>query len=173
MKTLLPGTLTIGLVLLCETRVLGVGGDLCHPSLSFRSDTPPAVRTQVMKVVSDKKYGFIRGSFVNWSTRLIYGGDTQSLSEFIAALSQIPGHHVKVSFSRGLKEGSWETRHHSQPAFKIIVNLNAKTIDLEKLVLPVWKVPDPPSASTRPARTPSSSRSRRQGTEAAIAGNGQ
>lgn len=85
--------------LMTPSRVRARAGTLDHPSLSFPSGFSNG--EEIMKVLSDKKFQFAGGSFVNAVSTLRYQGGTPSLNEFLARLAACKGVKLSVGFSDG------------------------------------------------------------------------
>ncbi|HEY2343258.1 MAG TPA: hypothetical protein VGH90_09530 [Chthoniobacteraceae bacterium] len=103
-------------------------GDLTAPSLAFPKDAP--YQAAVMKVIMDKNFKFLRGSFINADTTLEYTGNAASLNTFLAHLAACAGIEVHVTFSdagdlSNDADAAWTLRHNAWGAgseFYVIVN---------------------------------------------------
>src|SRR5439155_5374953 len=98
---------------------------------------------QVLRVLRGEKLIF-RGGLISywspdWSTTLVYGGDTKALNAFLMELSSLSGLRVKVSFSKdldresgsALRSGSWWVKysHVTPDVLTVRINLAAAEID--------------------------------------------
>ncbi|RYY52275.1 MAG: hypothetical protein EOO09_21885 [Chitinophagaceae bacterium] len=88
--------------LMAPPRVHALAGTLEYPSLSFPSGFPNS--EEIMKVLSDKKFHFAGGSFINAVSKLRYEGNAVSLNEFLSRLAACKGVKLSVSFSDGKSE---------------------------------------------------------------------
>ena len=130
-------------------RAFGLGGTLNSPSISV-----PAGRTGAdwLAVLSNKKYKFVVGDFINWNTNLYYSGDTASLNSFLKDLAAVDGTVIQVAFSKESKTAAsafggdgapsgpcqWKIFHSgSAPeAFDVTIFLGDGKIDISQLNLP-------------------------------------
>ena len=105
MNTLLPLRTPAALALLfcagllLPDRAPAMAGKLDHPSLSFPSGFQGS--EDIMKVLSDKKFRFAGGSFINAVSTLRYEGDAASLNDFLARLATCKGVKLSVGFNDG------------------------------------------------------------------------
>ena len=111
---------------------------------------------QVESVLHSNKYKYLDGLVSYWepefSTTLVYGGDALALTAFLAALNEIPGIDVRLTFSSdlsketgsALRAGSWWVRYsHTMPnTLTIRINLAAAALGGEKFEL---RLPKPGS----------------------------
>jgi hypothetical protein len=147
------------------TRVFGLGGTLTSPSLSVAASSGRDGADWI-KVLSDKKYKFVVGDFINSTTNLYYAGGADSLSAFLADLAAVPGTEIQVTFSKESKtasssfggEGSptgpcqWQIQHLGfiPTMFNVTIYLGDGKIDISKLSLPVIRSA-PSSKGGKPA----------------------
>jgi len=127
-----------------------LGGLLKKPEIAMKD---PERMKSVMRVLTDKKYRFAGGIFINAHTTLFYSGDTGSLNLFLDALAKVENTSVQVKFSkeasgttlslgdRTLETGpsQWRVSHNAwvdERQFQVTVFLGDGTIDLEKVYLP-------------------------------------
>jgi hypothetical protein len=129
--------------------------ELHHPRINFPKDYSQRTADAVHKVLRDDSFKFVNGSISywppEWSTTLVYDGNTRLLNGFLDDLRKIQGMKVRVSFSKDLgKEGgslhrgaSWWVKYKQTTPETIVVrvNLAAKEIDAEKLDLQLDKSP--------------------------------
>ncbi|MDB6135178.1 MAG: hypothetical protein JWM59_3421 [Verrucomicrobiales bacterium] len=103
-RTRIPTTLLLILCagLISPCRVHGLAGTLDCPSLSFPSGFSNG--EEIMKVLSNKKFRFAGGCFVNAVSTLRYEGDAASLNEFLTRLAACKGVKLSVSFSDANEE---------------------------------------------------------------------
>jgi hypothetical protein len=108
--------------------------------------------------VQDKQFKFLAGGISywepDWSTTLVYGGDTKALNAFLHKLTQVRAVRVRVTFANDLAKehksaypaGSWSVQYkHTAPDMLAVrINLAAEGIDPENLDLPLAeREPDP------------------------------
>jgi hypothetical protein len=147
MKTLsrLAGLLLLGGVTL---PAFGLAGDLREPGLAFPGDFPDSARAAITAALRQPGAGFAGGRFINWTTTLRYGGDTQALNRFLDGLVKCPGVAVSVRFqARHLEADSEWTVSHSAEApgdLTVHVNLQSGRVRLEDLAIPAAKGPPLP-----------------------------
>jgi hypothetical protein len=129
--------------------------ELHHARINFPKDYSPRAADAVHKVLRDDTFKFVNGSISywppEWSTTLVYDGNTRLLNAFLDDLRRIQGIRVRVSFSKDLdKEGgtlhrgaSWWVKYKQTMPETIVVrvNLAAQAIDPEKLDLQLDKSP--------------------------------
>jgi hypothetical protein len=149
MKKAFLGIVAIAVVALTGHQAHGLSLELKSPSIFWPKGYDKNRADKVLHILQDKKLSFLGGLTSYWepdfSTTLVYGGDTKSLKGFISQLRQVPGLHVKLTFSNdlsretgsALRAGSWWVKysHVTPDTLTIRINLAAKEIDLEKLVL--------------------------------------
>ncbi len=117
-----------------------LAGKLSSPSAALSANYP--AREKVVVALQRKDCKFLGGSFVNSTSYLRYAGDAGSLNGFIGDLVQCPGVTATVGFKKLDDKCDWLVTHDGRAeSFQIQVNLNAKRIDLEKLILPAIKGP--------------------------------
>ena len=115
-------------------------GKLSSPNAALSANYP--AREKVVAALQRKDCKFLGGSFVNSTSYLRYAGDAGSLNGFIGDLVQCPGVTATVGFKKLDDKCDWLVTHDGRAeSFQIQVNLNAKRIDLEKLILPAIKGP--------------------------------
>jgi hypothetical protein len=104
---------------------------------------------QVQAVLRSDKFAF-RGGLISywepqWSTTVVYGGNTKSLNAFMRELRRIPGIRVKVTLSQDLSKetgsalqaGSWWVKysHVTPDTLTVRINLASPEIDSEQIDL--------------------------------------
>jgi len=123
---------------------------LPSPEIFFSKTYPKEKSERVLVVLRAPEFKYLTGLTSYWepdySTTLVYGGDTAALQSFLAALRKVEGLAVKVTSSRDLAKetgsalvgGSWWViyRHTSSDAVEVRVNRAAKELNVEKLDLP-------------------------------------
>src|SRR5690349_2556152 len=93
----------IAVIAFCAAHeAFGLGGTLETPGIAVSTDSGRNAR-EWMGVLSNKKYKFIVGDFINSLTNLNYSGDTASLNDFLADLSAVEGTTIRVTFSKEMK----------------------------------------------------------------------
>jgi hypothetical protein len=122
------------------TKVHALAGDLTSPSLAMPAETSEAVRTNLMAAISDKEYKFLDGHFINASTTLHYGGQTESLNRFLAKLGECDGVRLTVTFVKEPDGPAWTLTHNGWGAageIYIQINIAASEIKMEQLTITV------------------------------------
>ena len=132
----------------------GVHMVLHNPTIVFPNGYDTNRAEQVMAVLRSDKFKFLGGDA--WDNDfgqppgaiLVYGGDSQSLTAFLAALNEIKGISVRLTFSRDLSKetgsalpaGSWWVKYsYAKPdTVTVRVNLAAESLGRDKfeLILP-------------------------------------
>ena len=127
------------------------------PTLPFPNGYDTNRAEQVKSVLGSDKFKFLGGDA--WDNDfgqspgaiLVYGGDSRSLTTFLAALNEIKGISVRLTFSRdlsketgmGLPAGSWwvEYSQAKPDTVTVRVNLAAESLgrDQFELILPKAK----------------------------------
>ncbi len=137
--------LTLCLLLAAAVNGLALAGTLKEPGIAFAQDYPEAARQQVMAVLNRPGSKFLKGSFVNWRTSLLYAGETKELNLFLGDLAKCPGVTLHVSFVADPIPGEpcdWVVAHDStRNTFHVRVNLKSERIKLPDLSLPEVKGP--------------------------------
>ncbi len=91
--------LSLALLVMVPTSAFALAGLLSRPSIAFSTNSKPS-HDMVMKVLANKKYKFVTGSFVNWSTTMWYSGNAADLTEFLDGLAQFDGLKLLVKYSK-------------------------------------------------------------------------
>jgi hypothetical protein len=132
----------------------GIHMVLPGPAISFPNGYDTNRAEQVKSVLGSDRFKFLGGDA--WDNDfvqppgaiLVYGGDSRSLTAFLAALNEIKGISVRLTFSRdfsketgmGLQAGSWwvEYSHAKPDTVTVRVNLAAESLGRDKfeLILP-------------------------------------
>jgi hypothetical protein len=132
---------------------LALSEQLHEPKIFFPKSYNANKNQQITDVLKKPAAKFMDGMVSywepDWSTTLVYGGDTAALNDQIHDLSRIRGVRVKVTFSRDLSKetgsalqaGTWWIKYrHTQPdVLEVRLNLASDQIDLKKLEL--WSTP--------------------------------
>ena len=142
----------VGLLTNGAKHAFAVGGSLNSPDIASSGTTRDRDTAERLKILSDKKFNFIVGYFVNWTTHLDYGGDTASLNAFLSDLAATHGTTIDVAFSKETKTAAspfdngkgrsgacqWEVFHsgEKQTVFHATIYLGDGKIDIAKLALP-------------------------------------
>jgi hypothetical protein len=129
---------------------------LHQPTVVFPNGYDTNRAEQVRSVLGSDRFKFLGGDA--WDNDfgqppgaiLVYAGDSQSLTAFLAALNEIKGISVRLTFSRdlsketygGLQAGSWWVEYsHAQPdTLTVRVNLTAESLGRDKFELILPKV---------------------------------
>jgi hypothetical protein len=128
---------------------MALSEELRSPRINFAKGYDQKRVDAVQAVLTNKDYHYRDGLISywppEWSTTLVYAGETKSLNAFLEELSQNKGMHVRVQFSKDLSKetgsalsaGSWfvNYRQTEPDAITVRVNLAAKDIDLAALEL--------------------------------------
>ena len=113
--------LTLVAVALAATgnRAFGLSLSLPQPGIFFPQGYDTNRANQVLSVLRSDKFKYLGGLTSywepEWSTTLVYEGDGQALTTFLAALNQVKGMSVRLTFSSDLSKetgsalqaGSW------------------------------------------------------------------
>jgi hypothetical protein len=139
----------VALLLMAAGTALALSEELRSPRINFAKGYDARRVDAVQAVLTNKQYHYLDGLISywppEWSTMLVYAGDTKSLKSFLEELSQVKGMHVRVQFSKDLSKetgsalsaGSWFVKYRQTEADTITVrvNLAAKDIDLSEIEL--------------------------------------
>ena len=137
------------LLLMAAGTTMALSEELRSPRINFAKGYDQRRVDAVQAVLTNKSYHYRDGLISywppEWSTTLVYQGDTKSLNAFLDELSQVKGMHVRVQFSKDLSKetgsalspGSWFVKYRqTQPdTITVRVNLATKDIDLTTLEL--------------------------------------
>ena len=142
----------VGLFASEAKQAFALGGSLNSPDIASSGTMRDRDTSERLKILSDKKFNFIVGWFVNETTHLNYGGDTASLNAFLSELAATHGTTIDVGFSKETKTAAspfdngkgrsgacqWEVFHSSrkQTVFHVTIYLGDGKIDIAKLDLP-------------------------------------
>ena len=125
-----------------------LAGDLKEPGVApLPQDYPKAAQEQVMAALQRPDCKFLKGSFVNCHTSLLYAGETKALNLFLEALAKCPGVTLHVSFTSDPLPGDggqcdWFVSHDAHAnSFHVRVNLKSERLKLPDLHLPAVKGP--------------------------------
>jgi hypothetical protein len=127
----------------------GLSRSLPQPEILFPIGYDTNRAEQVHSVLRAERFKYLGGLVSywepEWATTLVYEGDAQSLSAFLAALNEVQGVTVRLTFSsdlaketgRALLAGSgWVMYSHTQPnTITVRVNLAAEALGREKFEL--------------------------------------
>ena len=146
MKSLLARSFFAALLVATATDVLALAGELKEPGVALPQDYPKAAQDQVMAALQRPDCKFLKGSFINWHTSLLYVGETKALNQFLDALAKCPGVTLHVSFvATDTIPGEpcdWHVSHDAHAnSFHLRVNLKSERIKLSDLKLPEVKGP--------------------------------
>jgi hypothetical protein len=126
--------------------------------INFPKDFDPAKAKAIRRVIQDEQFKFVDGIVSHWEpdfgTRLSFEGDTASLNDFLNRLRQLPGMGLRIILYRGRndelrRDSAWQLDFSQARPDQVAVylNLNATTLDFEKVKLPDW----PPNPNSSPA----------------------
>jgi len=127
----------------------GLSLSLPQPGIFFPQGYDTNRADQVLSVLRSDKFKYLGGLTSywepEWSTTLVYEGDGQALTTFLAALNGVKGMSVRLTFSSDLSKetgsalqaGSWWVKYsHTMPDTSIArVNLAAQSLDGDKFEL--------------------------------------
>jgi len=136
---------------------------LPEPEIYFPKDYDTNQADVVHSVLRSDRFKYLGGSVSywqpEWSTTLVYDGDGKSLNALLAALNEVSGISVRVTFSADLAKetgsallaGSWwVTYSHTMPdTITVRINLAAEALGREKLEL---RLPKPKTLKARGSR---------------------
>lgn len=132
---------------------LGLSEDLPQPKIFFPKHYDTNRAEQVHSVLRSDRFKYLGGLTSYWepkfSTTLVYDGDAQSLTAFLAALNEVKGITVRLTFSSdlsretgtALRAGSWWLIYsHTLPdTLTVRLNLAAESLGGDKFALPLPK----------------------------------
>jgi hypothetical protein len=140
-------------MLIVVSHSLALSEERHSPDIFFPKTYAKEKSERVLAVLRSPEFKYLTGLTSYWepdySTTLVYGGDTAALQAFLAALRKVEGFGVKVTSSRDLAKetgsalvaGSWWViyRHTTPDTVEVRVNRAAKELNVEKLDLPPAK----------------------------------
>ncbi len=137
--------LALCLLFTAAVNCLALAGDLKEPGVAMAQGYPEAARQQVMAALNRPDCKFLKGSFINWHTSLLYAGETKALNLFLADLAKCPGATLHVSFVADPIPGEacdWVVAHDAHAnSFHVRLNLKSERLKLPDLHLPEVKGP--------------------------------
>jgi len=127
----------------------GLSMSLPQPQIYFPKGYDTNRAEQIEAVLRSSQFKYLGGLVSYWepeySTTLVYDGDAQGLSKFLAALNTVHGITVRLTFSpdlsketgSALQAGSWWVRYsHTMPdTITVRINLAAAALGGEKFEL--------------------------------------
>ncbi|MFM6131488.1 MAG: hypothetical protein ACKPBV_22710 [Sphaerospermopsis kisseleviana] len=146
-------TITLALVAVALAATVhlafGLSRSLPQPEIFFPKSYDTNRAEQVLSVLRSDRLKYLGGLTSYWepefSTTLVYEGDAQSLTTFLAALNQIKGISVRLTFSSDLSKetgsalqaGSWWVVYsHTIPdTITVRLNLAAESLGRDKFEL--------------------------------------
>ncbi len=131
----------------------GLSLSLPQPQIFFPQGYDTNRADQVLSVLRSDKFKYLCGLTSywepEWSTTLVYEGDGQALTTFLAALNKVKGMSVRLTFSSDLSKetgsalqaGSWWVKYsHTMPdMIKVRINLAAASLGADKFKLSLPK----------------------------------
>jgi hypothetical protein len=131
----------------------GLSEKLHRPKIFWPRNYDTNKAEHINRVLNSRDFRYLDGVTSywepKWSTTLVYDGDAQVLSAFIAALSEIKGIEVRLTFSQdltregrgSLRTGSWWVQYeHTMPdTITVRVNLAADALGGDKFELKLPK----------------------------------
>jgi len=135
------------------TSVFGLSEELTRPKVFFPKGFDTNRVEKVQGVLTSTKFKYLTGMTSYWepefATTLVYDGDAKSLSEFIAALNDLAGFKIVLTFSNDLAKetgsalaaGSWwvKYRHTAPNTLTVRVNLASANLGQDKFALELLK----------------------------------
>ena len=146
--TRIPTAIGVVLALALAVPAQAAAGKLDKPGVALPADFPKAAQAQIQSALERKDCKFLGGFWLNSWTSLRYGGNTLALNLFMEELARCPGTGVSVQLRKLDDDCDWRVGHSpsfTDNSFLIEVNLNSKSIDLERLVVPDVKGPRLPA----------------------------
>jgi len=127
----------------------GLSLSLPQPGIFFPQGYDTNRANQVLSVIGSDKFKYLCGLTSywepEWSTTLVYEGDGQALAAFLAALNEVKGMSVRLTFSTDLSKetgsalqaGSWWVKYsHTMPdTITVRINLAAPSLGGDKFEL--------------------------------------
>lgn len=139
--------LIITLLIAVTSTALALSMKLSAPAINFPKDYDVAKAERIHAVLRQEKFKFVDGLHSywepNWGTTIVYGGQMDSLNEFLQELQQLKDVSLEVEFLKTRSVGLWELHygHTKRDTLRVVVNLEADTLNLAKLKLPAWNKP--------------------------------
>jgi hypothetical protein len=120
--------------------------------INFAKEYNPDRAAAIRQVIQNERFKFVDGIVSYWppdfGTRLSFTGDAASLNEFFDALRGLHGISLRVILYRGRddeqrRDSPWQLDYsQARPdQLTVYLNLNAPSLDLEKVKLPEWPAP--------------------------------
>ena len=118
--------------------------------IEFPEEYPAEKAKAILNVVQNEKYQFVDGIVSywppDWSARLSFTGDAESLNSFLSDLRELRGLGLRVLPYHGentelRRDSAWQLDFsHARPyQLTVYLNLNRKHIDWGKVKLPEWE----------------------------------
>ncbi len=153
MKKSITCTLVAMALAIAVHSAFGLSRSLPRPEIFFPKSYDTNLAEQVHSVLRAERWKYLGGLVSYWqpefSTTLVYDGDAQSLAAFLAALNDIKGITIRLTFSSDLSKetgsallaGSWWVIYsHTMPdTITVRINLAAKSLGREKFELTLPK----------------------------------
>jgi hypothetical protein len=142
--------------LLVGVAVLLIGAQSAHAlsrgigrDIEFPEGYDKAKAEAILSIVKDEQFKFVGGLVSywppDWSTRLSFTGDAESLNGFLSRIRELHGIGLRVILHRGRndelrRDSAWQLDFsHARPdQLTVYVNFNDAGLDLDKLRLPEW-----------------------------------
>jgi hypothetical protein len=160
------------LLILCSTTVLGLGGKLSAPSLGYRSDLDASRKEEIQKVLQFMKedLSFIEGRFINQFSNQRFGGTSAQVSRFIGLVKGVGVWEIDVQFRDfGEQESAFSLdQDSSKDSLRLIINSGRSDFLLKDFApylpaprLPRSDLPKGESDGAPPGRQPGGPQSER------------
>ena len=131
----------------------GLSLRLSQPGIFFPQGYDTNRADQVLSVLRSDQFKYLGGLTSywepKWATTLVYAGDGQALTAFVAALNEVKGMSVRLTFSSDLSKetgsalqaGSWRVIYsHTMPdTITVRINLAAVALGRDKFALKLPK----------------------------------
>ncbi|MGO8931286.1 MAG: hypothetical protein ACLQU3_30895 [Limisphaerales bacterium] len=153
MRRYITRALTAAAVVVTVESAFGLSMSLPRPEIYFPQGYDTNRAQQVESVLRSNQFKYLGGLVSYWepefSTTLVYDGDAHSLTAFLAALNEVHGINVRLTFSSDLSKetgsalqaGSWWVKYsHTMPdTLTVRINLAAAALGGDKFELSLPK----------------------------------
>src|SRR5678816_2051638 len=148
MKSIMLTIAVLGGLLFSGPLVFGLSREIGR-DIEFPKGYDPQKAKAILEVVQNERFAFTGGIVSywppDWSTRLSFTGDAESLNEFFGALRRVRGVGLRVVLYHGRddelrRDSPWQLDFsHARPEqLTVYLNLDTKTLDLAKVKLSDW-----------------------------------
>ena len=148
MKSIKLTIAVLGGLLFSSALVFGLSREIGR-DIEFPKGYDQEKAKAILEVVQNERFAFTGGIVSywppDWSTRLSFTGDAESLNEFFGALRRVRGVGLRVVLYHGRddelrRDSPWQLDFsHARPEqLTVYLNLDTKTLDLAKVKLSDW-----------------------------------